>query len=127
MKTFIAGAIASAEEVNDNFTELADVLAVLPTANGVDPMQGAIPATGSLRIQAGSRVPWVDVNGYGNFEWPTPFTTCLITVVMTNGDNTGWGGHPVCGLAKPNLTTCYFRAEGAADGPVRINFIAIGV
>lgn len=89
MKTFVPGAIASAADVNSNFTELANRASALetnrPTVNTAGVITGTVMA-GQPIIQAG--IALVTTNSAGDFSLnlPTPFAHGLLAAVVSPAD-----------------------------------------
>lgn len=127
MKTFVPGAIASSADVNNNFAELATTIAKQATVIAGETLAGqAMPASAKPILQAGNVVVNVDSNGFGGFDWPTPFPNGLITVIWTSGDTIAHGGALADGSFRSDRWQGRFQAPGHPVGPVRANYIAIG-
>ena len=126
MKTFVPGAIASAADVNANFTELTTVLAARATVIAGPAVDGTPPAPFAPIIQAGTVVVQVEQNGYADFAWPQAFPGGLISCTAISGDTQAYAGAISFGTHGPTASRCYIHAPGASNVTVRINYVAIG-
>jgi len=102
-----------------------------------NPMGGTLPevtptAGTQFIIQAGSVSTTANEFGDISFNWPEPFSTAILSVQLTSGDNVPREQGPIALRRTTDLTTCRANAigrtsgAGPAGGPVRCDYIAIG-
>ena len=93
---------------------------------------GGTPAGNTFLIQAGATVVTTNSSGIGTVTFPTPFPTGLVTVLLTDGDDSATGSDAIVSLrTAPTITSFKFQAiYGPVGEPhvgsMRINWIAIG-
>ncbi len=95
-----------------------DLLGRTTAITGSAPTAG----TGQFYIQAGSSVGVFSSNAL-DISFPTPFPNGVLSVVVTDGDNSAGGGLSV---TQANINASSFRAQSPSDGTKRVNWIAIG-
>lgn len=105
------------------FSVVADKYVVTPV-EGEALNSGYQKLWGGLIIQWGTTVATVNGSGVGNINFPVSFPTQCFTVVLCQGDVTG-------GSLGTNAATFVngsfsFVQNGAANQPVRINWVAFG-
>ena len=102
-----------------------------------NPMGGTLPdvtptAGTQFIIQTGSVSVAANEFGDISFNWPEPFSTAILSVQLTSGDNVPREQGPIALRRTTDLTTCRANAigrtsgAGPAGGPVRCDYIAIG-
>lgn len=88
-------------------------------------------ATTKMLIQGGNVVVTTNASGDASFNFPTPFPTGLLTVILTPGDIGVGGSFAVNFVTGTNATSVAFRVYTGypsvlATASSRVNWIAIG-
>lgn len=85
---------------------------------------GSAPAagTGQFYIQAGSTVGTFSSNAL-DISFPTAFPNGVLTVIVTDGDNSTGGSLSV---TQANVSVSSFRAQSPSNGTKRVNWVAVG-
>ena len=80
--------------------------------------------TGQFYMQAGSTIVTTNAGGDATITFPTAFPTGLLTVLATDGDDSG--STAVVSIVGTGTTRSSFNLSSPKVGTVRINWIAIG-
>lgn len=96
---------------------------------------GSVPAGSAIYVQTGTQAAFSDPSGYTRLTFPTPFPNGLLSVVLTNGDDSAAGGMVanVAGgspFGTGNRSYVVYRTWGpggiVASRQHRVNYVAVG-